>query len=187
MKHVFGAAMMAAALIASSAHAAAPQGWSLNGPAARDFDSGTEASTRVAGGRDAFVKARMESSGFATLSQGIDAGDYRGKRVRFSAYLRTEDASKAMLWLRVDDGAHKAVTMDNMEDRPVRGTVAWQPYALVQDVPDNAESVVFGVLLENKGEVWISAPRLEVVGKDVPLTRNVLQKPRAPVNMDFSR
>lgn len=187
MKSFLRAAIVASAFTATVVHAAAPQGWFLTGWAAKDFEVGTQASSRDGGGRDAFVKSRVESSGFATLTQGIDAANYRGKRVRFTAWLSTQDANKAMLWLRVDDGMRKAMTMDNMQDRPVRGTSNWQSYAVVQDVPDNAEAIAFGVVLENKGEVWINSPKLEIVGKDVPLTTNVLKKSLAPVNMDFSR
>jgi hypothetical protein len=48
--------------------------------------------------------------------------NYLGKRVRFSAAVKTEDVqSWAGLWMRVDKGS-QTVEFDNMQDRPLKGT-----------------------------------------------------------------
>jgi hypothetical protein len=109
--------------------------------------------------------------GFGTVMQSIDAARYRGLRVRYSAMIRgREITSWAGAWLRVDTAAG-ARSLDNMQDRALRGTTAWTEAANVLDVPHDAASVHFGVLLSGAGAVNLAQPRFEVVGADVPVTR----------------
>lgn len=186
MRTSLSIAALLCALLAGAVHAETPRGWYFAGPAAKDFEVNTEAADGASGGRVVHIRAKNDSAGFCTLSQGIDAADYRGKRVRLSGNLRTHNAGKSMLWLRIDDADRKPISMDNMEPRPVRGDTERRNYAVVLDVPDNARALAFGVILDGHGEVWADGLKLEVVGKDVPTTTNVMAMPRAPVNMDFA-
>ncbi|HEX8686005.1 MAG TPA: hypothetical protein VF654_05865, partial [Pyrinomonadaceae bacterium] len=72
--------------------------------------------------------ARDEDNPFGTLLQRFKADDYRGRTVRLSAYVRTEEADWAALWLRVDGQMKPSLRFDNMQDRPIRGTNDWQKY-----------------------------------------------------------
>ena len=124
--------------------------------------------------------------GFGTVMQSIDAARYRGRRVRFSAVIRGQEITDwAGVWLRVDtpDGRR---TLDNMEDRALRGSAGWTAAANVLDVAADAESVHFGVLLAGAGAVDLAAPRFEVVGGDVPVT-GARRRPLAaePAGLDF--
>lgn len=186
MKKIFATAVLIASCIASSAHAAAPRGWFITGSAQNDFQTGTEASTRVPNSTSAYLRAKSESNGFATLMQTIDAAAYKGKRVRLSGYLRTKDAGKGALWMRVDDADKKSVAFDNMDDRAQQGDKPWQSFDVVLEVPDNARDIAFGVLLQNKGEVWADGLKFEVVGKDVPVTGGPHPLSPAPVNLGFA-
>ncbi|WP_199098921.1 hypothetical protein [Dyella sp. ASV21] len=186
MRKTLSIAVLLCGLLAAGAHAETPRGWYFGGPAAKDFDVSTEAANGDASGRVVHIHTKSESSGFGTLSQGIDATDYRGKRVRLSGYLRTKNAGKSMLWLRIDDAERKPISMDNMDQRAVRGDTDRRNYAVVLDVPDSAHALVFGVILDGRGDVWADGLKLEVVGKDVPTTTNVMAMPRTPVNMDFA-
>lgn len=186
MKKIFATVVFIASCMAVSAQAAAPRGWFITGSAQNDFDTGTEASTRVPNSTSAYVRSKSDSNGFATLMQTVDAAAYKGKRVRFSGYLRTKDAGKGALWMRVDDADKKSVAFDNMNDRAQEGDKPWQSFDVVLDVPDNARDIAFGVLLQNKGEVWADGLKFEVVGKDVPVTGGAHVLSPTPVNLGFA-
>jgi hypothetical protein len=112
-----------------------------------------------------------EPSGFGTLMQAFEAEAYRGKRVRFSADVRATDvALSAGLWMRVDSASRQILAFDNMHDRPIRGTTQATRHAVVLDVPAEAKHVALGILLKGGGEVLLSSPAVEIVGKDVPVT-----------------
>jgi hypothetical protein len=69
--------------------------------------------------------------------------------------------------------------LDNMQDRPLRGTTGWTEAANVLDVGQHAASVHFGVLLGGAGAVDLARPRFDVVGTDVPVTP-ITRKPLPP-------
>ena len=119
--------------------------------------------------------------------QDVRAEHYADKRVRFSAFVKTEDAKSAGLWMRVDKGP-SMVAFDNMQDRPLTGTSGWQRYSIVLNVPKDATAVSFGILLVGSGKVWINSGNLEIVSNDVPTTGNADKsnaRPLEPVNLDF--
>jgi hypothetical protein len=87
-------------------------------------------------------------------------------------------------WLRVD-AANRAESLDNMKDRPLRGTTGWTEAANVLDVGQDAASVHFGVLLAGAGAVDLARLRFEVAGTGVPGTW--IRRPLAaePRGLDF--
>lgn len=189
MKYRIGKAIAVAALLcslATGAYAAMPQGWYKYGSAPNDFDAGTTAGNRHAGDKNGFIRAMQDTTGFATLMQTVNAQAYHGKRLRLSGWLKTKDANKAALWMRIDGGDKKIVGFDNMDDRPVTGTVDWKRYDVVLDVPQDAVDIAFGFMLNGKGEVLADDLKLEEVAKDVPVTSRGSHLPDAPVNLDFS-
>ena len=115
-------------------------------------------------------RAAGPPTGFGTVMQSLDAARYRGGRVRFSAVLRGEEITDwAGTWLRVDTESGTK-TLDNMEDRALRGSTDWTESANVLDVGEDAASLHFGVLPAGAGAVDLARPRFEVVGPDVPIT-----------------
>jgi len=88
--------------------------------------------------------------------------------------------------MRIDKGS-EVVGFDNMQSRPLKGTADWQSFDVVLDVPKDATSISFGVLLTGSGSVWVSNASFETVGDDVALTDKPLgdNRPKAPVNLDF--
>ncbi|HEX7816743.1 hypothetical protein [Dyella sp.] len=189
MKRRTSIVFVASLLFALAAHAQAnlPDGWFKTGSAPADYDAGAQAGTRRPGDRNAFLRARSDSKGFATLMQTIDATDYRGKRLRLSGWLKTTGANKAALWMRVDGDSRKVLSFDNMDDRPVTGTTDWKHYDVVLDVPQDAIVIAFGFNLIGKGEVLADDFKLEAVSKDVQVTGGAAGPRREPVNLDFAR
>jgi len=187
MKKIFAATLLLGSCLAASAHAAVPpRGWFVTGSAPNDFEAGTEASTRTPRAASAYVRAKADSQGFATLMQTIDATAYQGKRVRLSGFLRSKDAGKGALWMRVDGADKKTAAFDNMDNRAQQGDQSWQHFDVVLDVPADARDIAFGLMLQNKGEVWADGLAFDVVGKDVPVTGGQHALPAAPVNLGFA-
>jgi hypothetical protein len=114
-----------------------PDGWHMTGSRPADYEGGLLPPTCVYHGKRAIrlrLRAAQAQGGFGTIMQSIDAARYRSRRVRFSAMIRGQEIGGwAGIWLRVDRADHTRV-LDNMEDRPLRGTTAWTEAANVLDV-----------------------------------------------------
>ncbi|MEP7123028.1 MAG: hypothetical protein ABJE95_19020 [Byssovorax sp.] len=119
---------------------------------------------------------------------------YRGKRVRYSAAMRTVGVTgHAALCLRIDGpdtGRHgRSLAFDNMDDRPrISGTTGWSRYSCVLDVPADATAIFISNMLSGQGELFWGDVRFEVVDDSVPVTdmlRTYAIRDQ-PVNLDFS-
>jgi hypothetical protein len=159
-----------------------PDGWFTAGSHPAEYGAGLLPRDRGYDGKRV-IQLRYRGSeppgGFGTVMQSIDAARYRGYRVRFAVTLRGQEISNwAGAWLRVD-AANGSRALDNMQDRPLRGTTAWTEAANVLDVGEEAVSVHFGVLLAGAGAVDLAGPRFEVVGAEVPVTQ-AARRPLAP-------
>lgn len=106
----------------------------------------------------------------AFLMQIIKAGNYRGKRLQMSAYIKSEEAEHAALWMRLDAEKMLVLGLDAMDDRPIQGTNDWWRYSIVLDVPVETEQITFGINLKGSGQIWIDDIEFEAVGEDVPTT-----------------
>jgi hypothetical protein len=177
-------ALVACALVGATV----PRGWFLAGTKPAEYEAGVDADQLYQGHASAFLKSKTQSvDGFGTLMQSIRAEQYKGKRVRLSGFVKSQGVvSWAGLWMRVDQGKDM-VAIDNMQDRPVKGTTDWQRYDVVLNVPPDSTGISFGILLDGAGEVWLSSTKFGVVGADVPVTGAADKKtPDNPVNLDFT-
>ncbi len=117
-----------------------------------------------------------EPAGFGSLSTTLPIEKYLDKRVRMTAFVRTEHADWAGLWMRVDGpNPDQVLAFDNMQARPIKNTTEWKRYEVVLDVPGNAKEISYGALLTGKGQVWFADFNFEEVGNDVAIT---VKKPR---------
>jgi hypothetical protein len=197
---------VAIAGVFASALAQVPEGWMLAGNKPAEYDCSIDPSTSYQGLASTYIKSKsgIETSGFGTLSQYFGAAKFAGKRVRFSAQLKSDAIEKhgtvegwAGLWLRIDDNNHgssaspRVVGFDNMHqtgvDRAVKGTTPWRNYAVVLDVPEGATGIGLGVLLSGSGAIWISNIKFDVVGPEVPVTASMPPTRTAPENLGFEK
>ena len=146
-------------------------GWFLAGTAPQNYETGIDQVVTHDGKSSGYISSTVRSpEGFGTWMQMFKADDYRGKRLRLSAYVKAEHVDDwAGLWMRID-GPDGMISLDNMQNRPIRGTVDWQKVAIVLDVPQNSVGIAFGVLVQGVGRVWIATVRFEVVDQNVPTT-----------------
>ncbi len=167
-----------------------PAPWLITGSRAPDYEVGLLAGISYEGNRVAQLRLRSalaEPSGFGAVMQSITAERYLGRRLRFSALARTCEVSAwAGLWLRAD-GLSGPLVIDNMQDRPLRGTTSWRQVSIVLDVPEQATALHFGALLSGAGAIDLARPRFEEVGEAVPATVTVTTAPLSdePQALDF--
>ena len=183
------AALLTVLMAAAPAGAEPIKGWFVTGSKPAEYDFGKEHVAGSAGAYSAFIHAKLaKPTGFGTLMQEIAADNYRGKRLRLSARLKSADANRAQLWMRIDGPDRgKSLAFYNMDDRPVTGTTDWKRYEVVLDVADNAVGVAFGFFLDGKGETWADDFKLEVVDNSVPASAqlgSLLAKDPANLNFD---
>ena len=156
-------------------------GWSTAG-----FNSGSFSRRIVEGGAHggrAFLEItsapEAKGSGFVIV-QDLAAGPYRGKRVRFRAYLKTKGlADPAYLWLRSDSdtGMRFVSTMG----RGPKGTTDWGPHEVVLDVAADAGGLSLRGGRAGAGTLGVDDASLEVVDPaKVPATEGVTVRPDDP-------
>lgn len=148
-----------------------PSGWIQAGSNITDYNLGVDSDNGLSGGKSAFIESKTDSpEGFSTMMQNASVAEYRGKRIRMSVYIRSNNVTDwSGAWLRID-GDKKLLAFDNMHNRSIKGTTDWAPYNIVLDVPENAKQMAFGVLLSGKGKVWFDDFNFEIVTINVPVT-----------------
>lgn len=89
--------------------------------------------------------------------------NFIGKKIKFSAYIKTENVTEgwAGLWLRIDP--HLA--FNNMQREGIIKTTDWQCYELELNIHERAEKIVFGALLSGMGKVWVDKIKITIDGK----------------------
>lgn len=138
------------------------------------------------GARAATIQANEAPEDFSTLMQQFKADTYRGQRLRLSANVRAEAVEGwAGLWMRVDGPAGQFLAFDNMQRRPLQGTLDWSQQSVVLDVPEQGELISIGILLDGPGQVWMAGVGVEVVGPEVATTPHH-GLPDHPVNLAFA-
>lgn len=129
------------------------------------------------------IRSEEGASGFGGIGQSISAKNYLGERVAWSGRLRTRDVSGwTGLWMRVDGEGGEVLAFDNMQSRPVSGNTDWESHSVVLDVPEEAQSIVFGVLLAGEGQVNIDQVDLDVADEEEESTE---ERSLTPRNLDF--
>ncbi len=147
-----------------------PKGWFKVGGRQSSYSITIDETTKHSGKASAQMKFSGEqANGFSGIGQNLQATSYRGKRVRISAWIKTDEEARAQIWCGVYTAKNMAA-FDNMDSRPVKGKTDWQQYSVVLDVPPESLMLNFGVMTMGKGTVWTDDVKVEVVGNDVPST-----------------
>lgn len=172
MKTKILCAVLLAAALCSSAHAARVEGWILSGARAGSYEIGEDVGEAHGNKAARFIRyTGGDASQFGTLMQQISAKNYQGKRVRFQALVKTRDVSNwAGLWMSaLRSREERPQAFYNSQDKPIAGTTDWQLRSVTLDIPEDATTLNFGVINSGRGQVWIDELSLEVVGKEVPV------------------
>ena len=116
-------------------------------------------------GKYSFSMKRKKKQIFGLLRQIVDLpeGGNEGKRLHFSAMLRTEKVGKAgwglvVNFLTVPDGR----ILSQVRSKPLRGDTGWTRVELVEPIPKGTGRLSIGVMLLDEGKGWVDDVKLEV-------------------------
>ena len=188
MRRAILAAITTLAVSPLLATAASPQGWFLAGNDAASYSMARDSTVSHGTSNSGRLASIQASKGFGTMMQSIDASDYRGKRMRLSAWVKANDVKRwAGVWMRVDGENVQAgsLAFDNMQDRPIKGTQDWTKCDVVLDVANSARGISYGILLDGEGTVWMSDVHFDPVPTSVPTTSRFQAPTKKPQNLDF--
>ena len=148
-----------------------PKGWFVTGDAPDHYEIGVDPTLTYKNYPCVTIKAKPDPIMFAGLAQQIKAEAYHGKRLQFSAALRSQDLlNRAALFMRIRGPNEKILAFDNMRNRYISGTNDWADYAIVLDVVEEAEDILYGFFAAAEGQAWMADVHLEVVDRSVPTT-----------------
>lgn len=171
-----------------------PTSWFIAGSKPKSYEMGIDKNAGQDGKNAATIKSiNKEISGFGTLMQQCKPDKYLGKRIKMTAFVKSENvANWAGLWFRVDqEGSNEPLAFDNMHDRQIKGTTEWKKYEIVIDVPNKASLLAYGALLDGTGQIWFDNITIEIVDNSTPTTGSIKAKPSAtqnePTNLDFEK
>ena len=165
--------------------------WIITGTAPDKYKTGIDRTVFHTGTASAFIQSETEDftpDEYATIMQQFRAERFLGKRVRFSAVVKAlEVEGWAGLWMRLDGKFSVTLKLDNMQNRSIKGSVNWNLYSCVLDVPQETELINIGILLNGKGRVWMDNVSFQEVDKTIPVTDFKIQKeyPDYPENLMF--
>jgi hypothetical protein len=169
-----------------------PRHWMLHASDPTKFIAGVDENVAFHTNRSGFVESVLaEADDWGGHLQTIGAYKYRGRRIKFSAQLKTQDVEgEAALFMYVLSVSKIMLVHDAMTDRAITGNEDWTPMEIVLDVPLDARYVNFGtVLRRGRGKLWASDLAICEVGPEIPTTDKYgsTQKiPEAATNMDLS-
>lgn len=183
-----------------------PPGWTGAIGASALYEIGLDRVERHGGRSAAYMTGPpLFTTEVAILAQLLRSDNYRGKRLRLSAWVKGRElvGPIAGLWMRVD-GATVTIGHDNMRNRVESGTTDWHEVSVVLDVPDDAIGILIGAIRQGGGTLFIDDMKLESVGTDIPSTNlldaplplrvdsaaniaRYLDFPPSPTNLDFER
>ena len=127
------------------------KGWGIAEGILQDFQVGIDLTVSHTGKGSGYIKSRTSRSKAGVLRQAVMSDVYRGRRIRLSGYLKGDQIDGwAGLWMRVDGENGERLSLDNMQNRPIKGTTDWKRYEAVLDVPPNSVAVAFGFSWQGK-------------------------------------
>ncbi len=181
-----------------------PAGWSglfgLRDGLEEEYEIFVDRQVKHTGKASCCVKSEVrDPQGGGVLLQNFKADDYLGKRLRLTAFVKSQEVNSdeaAGLFLVVNGATQGNLAADYMLTRRIRGTTEWKSYALVVDVPMNAVVIGFGISMKGPGQVWVDDFKFEIVEKDVKTTGGEIQPndskgairkdiPKKPKNLGF--
>jgi RNA polymerase sigma factor (sigma-70 family) len=156
---------------------AGTKGWTFRAGPSENFDWGIDTNMVYQGKPCFFLKTESWIKG--VLQQAFEAYEYRGKRLRLSGFLKTEQVESSPLWgsfkggitlgLQIE-GINEKLRQVSAREHPLQGTHDWTRHELEVDVPQESISVEFGLVFTGRGQVWLSDVQLEVVDENASVS-----------------
>ncbi len=102
---------------------------------------------------------------YGVVTQWADASHFLGKRLVYSAWVRTRDVRDGFvaIFVRVDGPGLRPLVFQSTDASPIRGTTEWTRYELAVDFPQGAVGFRFGLVLTGSGTAWYDDVKFERV------------------------
>jgi len=103
------------------------------------------------------ISSKENSSNYLNVTQTIDIDTKELKRIKLTAYIKTEDLKgAAALWCQLWDGNKKMVGFENLssQGQVINGTTDWKKYTLTLIVGPNIKKLFFGAYSLGSGTSW---------------------------------
>ena len=173
-----------------------PKGWKAT--SSPDIYFGTDTTESHSGIASAIIQrigTNMSPNGM--LIQHIVADNYRGKRIKMSAYVKSLQVDKGYLYMTVN-GVDTAIAFANTWEQRVESSNDWMRFQIVLDVPEESASINFAAVLVGAGTLWLDDVEITIVDQSIPSEINIIAgiaKPKLikkpypfniqPVNLGF--
>jgi hypothetical protein len=183
------------------------EGWSL-GYDTKNYEIGIDKSVKKTGLASGYIKSQILPEQIGALRQFIKADNYIGKRVKFSAYVKTEiqsTVSRAEVYMNLwgirnlivgglTNFSH--IAKDNwsekITDLPTKKSGDWYKYSVVMDIPEDCRLIEIGMTMHCKGQFWIDGASFEETEQSEAVNNTPRHElimntdfPVQPVNIDF--
>jgi|GEM_PF-1015326 len=116
----------------------------------------------------------------APVIQIVDAMPFRGKKIRFSAYIKTDLYpldGHVQLWLGADIPKEDlAVFNSTIDEAPIADT-KWTKHSIEADVPSDATVVRLGLVMLGDGKVWFDNTSLQIISNGKESEKNYAKNP----------
>jgi mannose-6-phosphate isomerase-like protein (cupin superfamily) len=142
--------------------------WGISSFMSRAYEWGTDSETKYEGNASGVISStvdrKMENTSFY-FSQFVSTADYKGKTVRVSAQIKTENVQdEAALWVGIRDLADHPMSPDTIGTDKSKGTTDWRKYQAEINVPEDSLYFHMFIGLSGNGKMWVDDVKFEVVG-----------------------
>ncbi|MDJ0758467.1 MAG: hypothetical protein QNJ19_03670 [Woeseiaceae bacterium] len=112
---------------------------------------------------------------FGGIVQAVRAEGFADQRLRFSGFLKRQDAEGASpvlgsLWIRADDQTGRLVAFENSHGQFLPSEEVWLESTIIIDIPTSAENLFYGATIIGDGRVWVDNLSIAIVDDSFPLT-----------------
>ena len=141
-----------------------PAGWFVRGEDAYTLEVDSTGACQGHYAARLTRSAVLSADSFGVVTQHIKADPWRGKWVRYRAWVRAavHDSSSAHLLFRTMLPDSSVGIVETMQDRPIRSN-QWKSFEIKALVEEDAEMIDLGFGLHGDGTIWVDSASLEVI------------------------
>jgi len=144
------------------------KGWVVGGTneSIKNYKTGLDKSTYKKTGSNSFCFKSINKrfSGEISLKQTCLANDYWGKKVKFTAYIKTRKLSDSVdmqILSLAAPGEQQVMSFDILDER-IKGKNDWTKYELMLYIPENSNIIQYGITFWGAGKVWFGNVSFEI-------------------------
>jgi hypothetical protein len=146
-------------------------GWQLSSPITDRFEASADTKVTFRGKPTARLQTDVPRADLASLIQSVDAEQYRGKRIRLATYAKTKGVEGwTGAWVRVDSNHSRFRSYEDTHNVNLQGDRDWTALSIVLDIPEDAQTIDFGLSQEGTGTSWFGPVSVETVSPTVKTT-----------------